>query len=174
MKKIWHLSGKITIKKPIVTHSKARKIPGIKNEPTMQVIHAMGEYIDYEDGYGAKEWLDRLGLSAHFLITPDGEIIQTLDITQMGYHAKGFNGGSVGIEFMVPGKHNIATLRKAMESEDWVSEEQFWAGVELSAWLASAGIADITRHDYLDPDRKQDPGKMFPWEEFLEEVNNAL
>ncbi len=38
------------------------------------------------------------GLSCHFLIDNDGTIYQTLDLAFMGYHAAGFNAGSIGIE----------------------------------------------------------------------------
>lgn len=41
---------------------------------------------------------DERGLSSHFLIDNDGTIYQTLDLVHMGWHAKGANGTSIGVE----------------------------------------------------------------------------
>lgn len=38
------------------------------------------------------------GLSCHFILDSDGTIYQTLDLAYMGFHAAGFNAGSIGIE----------------------------------------------------------------------------
>ena len=45
-----------------------------QNVPKLIVIHAMGEYIENDDGqvYTAVDWLIKLKLSAHKLITPSG------------------------------------------------------------------------------------------------------
>lgn len=143
---------------------------GGQQSPTKIVIHAMAEYIDNgTEDYHAKEWLDKLGLSAHYLITPSGVIIQTRSIDLIGWHAKGHNTNSVGIEFLVPGLHTYGTFLEAMKKR-YLSKSQLESGIELCKELKSKGITDITRHDVLDPGRKFDPGKGFPWEDFLTQV----
>jgi len=151
--------------KPIVANIPAAKQTGIKQEPKVKLIHAMGQYIDFENGEDchAKYLLDMYGLSAHFLIDPSGVIIQCLDIEMMGAHAKGHNRGTVGIEFLVPGLHTLATLYDAIKT-GWVTKAAFEAGVELCAWLDLEGVTEWGRHDCLDPARKKDPGEGFPYD----------
>lgn len=42
--------------------------------------------------------LQRRGVSTHFCIDNDGTIFQYLDMKDVGYHAKGFNSNSIGID----------------------------------------------------------------------------
>lgn len=144
------------------------KYGGREQTPERIIIHAMGEYIDNgEQDYHAKDWLDFLTLSVHYMVCPSGVIIQTRPIDQMAWHARGHNTGSVGIEFLVSGVHTYETLIEAIKTE-YITEPQFNAGVELCNHLRASGIKEITRHDWLSPDRKFDPGAGFPWENFIE------
>jgi len=71
------------------------------HSPKRIVIHAMGEYIDTEPvDYHAVDWLRKLGLSAHAFITPSGVVIRGRKDAQGAYHAKGYNAGSLGVEFL--------------------------------------------------------------------------
>ncbi len=139
--------------------------------PVMQIIHAMGEWIKDDDGkiYSAEEWLAKLRLSAHFLVTPSGVIIQLRDIEEIAYHAKNYNVGTVGTEYLVSGVYNYGTFLEAIK-RPYLTSEQFDAGAELSIMLTEQGVMDIDRHDFLDPSRKKDPGLGFPWEEHLKAV----
>lgn len=142
-------------------------IGGGKQEPDTIIIHSMAEYIDHVDrDYHAKDWLDKLGLSVHFLICPSGVILQTRNEDQVSWHAKGHNTGSIGVEFLVPGIHTYATFLEAMK-RPYLTRQQLNAGVDLCEQLREKGITKITRHDELDPKRKSDPGKGFPWGELL-------
>ena len=139
------------------------------------IIHSMGEFIDAEsDDFHAKEWLDFLGYAAHFLVCPSGIIIQTLPTNIMGAHAKGHNWETIGIEFLVPGMHTYGTFLKRIENP-YLTEEQLQAGIHLAAWLKEQhSKAEITSHQILDPDRKYDPGRGFPWEKYLADVDKFL
>ncbi|MEP5612754.1 MAG: peptidoglycan recognition family protein [Cyclobacteriaceae bacterium] len=139
---------------------------GGQQSPKMIVIHAMGEYIDNGvQDYHAKEWLDKLGLSAHYLVCPSGVIIQTRSIDQVAWHAKGHNTNSIGIEFLVPGLHTYGTFLEAIKRK-YLSKNQIEAGLQLCLDLKHGGITKLDRHDNLDPGRKFDPGKGFPWDDF--------
>jgi len=88
------------------------------NAPQRIILHAMGEFID-TDGrdYFAADFLKKLGLSAHMLITPSGVAIKCREYNQGAYHAKGYNTNTLGIEFLVPGLHTYESFLEAINSE---------------------------------------------------------
>lgn len=142
---------------------------GGRNNPKIIVVHSMGEFIGPVKSkyFYAIDWLAKLGLSAHAFATPSGVIIKSFSPEFIAWHAKAFNTGSLGIEFLVPGVHLIESFKKAIDSE-YVSAEQFSAGIDwVVAMLNRYDIQKVTRHSDLDPERKVDPGKGFPWEDFL-------
>lgn len=149
------------------------KYGGGNQVPDRIIIHSMGEFIDAGDkDYHAKEWLDRLRLSAHYLICPSGVIIQTRSDDRVAYHAKGHNLNTIGIEFLVSGLHTYGTFLKAIE-KDYITSDQLIAGTELCRELSKKySSPKIERHDLLDPDRKFDPGKGFPWEDFIQSIKS--
>ncbi|MEO9801970.1 MAG: peptidoglycan recognition family protein [Reichenbachiella sp.] len=143
---------------------------GGSQNPDKIIIHAMGEYIDNgQKDYHAKEWLDVLGLSAHYLVCPSGVIIQTRNIDQKTWHAKGHNTNTVGIEFLVSGLHTYGTFLEAIKRK-YLTKQQYDAGVALCLQLKGKGLSKMDRHETLDPGRKFDPGKGFPWETFKNDV----
>ena len=146
---------------------------GDNNDPSKIVIHSMGESINNNgDIYEARDWLDFLKLSSHYLIKPDGDVIQCRANGQTAYHARGFNKNSIGIEFLVPGTHDYGTFIRAIES-DWVQPEQYETGIELCRDLINEfGDMMIVRHSDLSPGRKVDPGKGFRWQEFKQKIND--
>jgi AmpD protein len=143
------------------------------NRPLKIIVHAMGEYIE-QGGRDctAYELLNRLGLSAHALVTPTGEVIRCRDDDEQAYHAKGANRNSLGVEFLVPGLHTYATFVEAIQTE-YLSSAQYAAGLMLvRQWVADHGLQrdKIVRHSDVSPGRKHDPGTGFPWTEFLDDV----
>ena len=141
--------------------------------PDRIVIHAMGENINNgKQVYSAKEWLDYLKLSAHYLIKSDGLIIQCRDDNQVAWHAKGFNTGSIGIEVLLEGEHDYGSFIDAIKVK-WLKQAQYDVLVELCKELMDTWnitSSRIDRHSDLSPGRKVDPGEGFPWEEFKQQL----
>jgi AmpD protein len=133
----------------------------------------MGEYINNNgELYFAPNWLEYLGLSAHALIVPNGDVMICRTDHQRAYHARGFNTDSLGIEFLVSGEHNYATFLETIKT-DWVTTAQYEAGAELvRKWVNDHNIANIKRHSDISPGRKVDPGTGFKWPAFLNLVKN--
>lgn len=139
------------------------------NNPKRIVIHGMGEYIKYrKKEIHATEFLNIYGLSAHCAITPMGQYIKFRDDTQGAWHALKFNSDSLGIEFLVPGPHNLITLKEMMDTPNWVSEAQYKQGREvIMYWIKTWGIKKVDMHHILDPKRKDDPGLGFPYKQLM-------
>ena len=146
-----------------------------RNSPKQIIVHSMGEYIRTPHRiYSAAEYLQFLGLSAHILVSPDGELTRCRNDLEGAYHAKGFNTDTLGIEFLVSGIHDYMGFLTAIEA-DWVQEAQYEAGAEQCAeWMRKFGIESILRHSDISPDRKVDPGTGFKWTEFLGTVQSKL
>ena len=145
---------------------------GAKSQvPNRVVIHAMSEYIFHEGKYKhAADFLRDIGLSAHALICPDGTIIRCREDNQGAYHARCFNKDSLGVEFLVEGKHDYVSFKKAI-SDYYLTLDQHFSGVELLRdWCSKWDIKSIDRHSDLDPKRKVDPGKGFVFDIILEDV----
>jgi len=135
------------------------------NSPKRIVIHAMGEFIKYkeEDMY-APYFLKEIGLSAHALITPEGTVIRCREDNQGGYHAKGHNTDTLGVEFMLQGVHDYGSFIRGIKNP-WVNAKAYAAGQELiKQWMAKHAIKkeDVVYHSEIDPERKEDPGIGFP------------
>lgn len=145
-----------------------------KITPKKIVIHAIGEYLDASEDkdFHCIDYLDSIGLCAHFFITPTGTIIQSLNSNEMGSHAKGHNIDSIGIEFMVAGNHTYSSFQKTIMNEDWLVKEAYDAGIQLCNSLIDIykDISEVVTHHELSPDRKIDPGKMFPMEKFKSDL----
>jgi AmpD protein len=144
-----------------------------QSKPTMIVIHAMAEYVladEGEDYDHAADFLQRLGLSAHVLAAPDGTLYRCRGDDEGAYHARGFNTDSLGIEVLVPGRHDYGSFLRAIGAE-WVSNAQYAAVVQqCREWMKLYGIKTVVRHSDLSPGRKLDPGAGFPWARFMEDL----
>lgn len=140
------------------------------------VIHAMGEFIENgEIDYYAPDFLRKIGLSAHFFVTPSGVIIQGRDANNIAWHAKGYNYETIGIEILVPGLHTYETFLDTIVEPEWYTKIQFEEAINLVKYLKRqiSSLTDnwLIRHSDLSPTRKKDPGKGFPWEDFCRKVN---
>lgn len=143
-----------------------------KNTPKMIVVHCMGEFILDPHPIHASDFLVKLGLSAHALVTPEGDIYLCRDDDEGAYHARGYNKNSLGIEFLVKGHHDYGTFLEAIKS-DYITEEQWEAGVKaVRSWVDAYDIPrdKVVRHSDISPGRKVDPGQGFKWDKFLDKV----
>ncbi len=116
--------------------------------------------------------LEGLKVSAHFLITRAGEIIQFVSVFDRAWHAgeSSFEGRpdcndyAIGIE---------------LEGADDIpyTPVQYEKANELCVWLMMQ-FPEITpkrvvRHSDIAPERKTDPGPAFSWEEFLANMHKV-
>lgn len=141
------------------------------NKPDLIVVHAMAEYLDVAGTVmHASDFLSHIGLSAHALVAPDGTVYRCRSDDQGAWHAKGHNTNSLGVEFLVEGKHSYDGFLSTIKSP-WVNSVQYEAGLALiEQWYGAHAINDIQRHSDLDPARKYDPGSGFPWQQLLSDI----
>lgn len=120
----------------------------------------------------AQQALERLtspgsGVSAHYLIDDDGRLIQMVRERDRAWHAglsfwksrSGLNHVSIGIELGNPGhewgyqpfpKPQISTLKRLLQS---------------ILRLHAIRPENVIGHSDCSPDRKEDPGELFPWQD---------
>ncbi|HEU4821513.1 MAG TPA: N-acetylmuramoyl-L-alanine amidase [Qipengyuania sp.] len=135
---------------------------------TMAVIH-------YTEMESAEAALARLSdpdakVSAHYLISRDGEVTRLVPEERRAWHAgvsywrgiRDVNSASIGIELDHPGhKYGYGPFPDA----------QFEALVPLLARMVKThGIprSNVVGHSDVAPARKIDPGELFPWERLAE------
>lgn len=110
------------------------------------------------------------GVSAHYLITEEGEVIQLVSEAKRAWHAgasywrgiKDVNSASIGIELDHPG--HAGGYRG-------FADAQFEALVPLVARIVKEydiARANVVGHSDVAPMRKIDPGELFPWERLAE------
>ncbi len=159
------------IERPLAAGSRA-------NDPKLVVIHAMGEYLKDPDPIFAPDFLEKLGLSAHALIVPNGDVMICRSEQTGAYHARGFNTDSLGVEFLVKGLHGYSSFLDTIKTR-WVTPMQWEAGIELvKSWCNKYEIdpddagerTGVKRHSDISPGRKVDPGKGFDWVEFKRQL----
>jgi len=159
----------------------SRPLPhGAPNQtPRRIVVHAMAHQIDDEGKrVYAATYLDRVGLSAHILVAPDGTLIRCRQDCEGAYHAKGYNTDSLGIEVLVPNVYSYTPFVERIK-EPWVGLRQLTATVDQVAdWCREYGIkperGQLDRHSDIDPERKVDPGQGFPWYDFTMRVRARI
>lgn len=141
------------------------------------VIHAAAEYIRFEDrDIHIVEYIRSRGLSYHAYVLPSGDVIRTRDDNQVAWHCKaqGYNWKSLGLCFVVAGAWKYDEFLEVIDT-DWLLEKQYDAGVQLvKDWMEPGKIKEVERHCMIDPDRRTDPGKGFPWLNFSNEVLTGL
>jgi N-acetylmuramoyl-L-alanine amidase len=139
-----------------------------KTPPDMIVLH----YTGMPTGEAA---LNRLRdpaakVSSHYLVEEDGRVFRLVPEERRAWHAgisswKGdhdINGRSIGVEIVNPG-HEFGYRA--------FPEAQVAAVIELvadirSRWTVEDGF--IVGHSDVAPDRKDDPGELFPWKRLAE------
>lgn len=132
--------------------------------------------IHYTGMKTAQEALDRLcdpnaEVSAHFTIDEDGTIYNHVAPSKRAWHAgvsswgdlENFNNFSIGIELVNPG-HEFGYRP--------FPDTQINALITLLKQLYTDHPIDpslVLGHSDIAPDRKQDPGELFPWDRLVKE-----
>jgi len=157
--------------------------------PVGIIIHSMTEWIDWEgEEIHARELLEKLGLSVHALVHPDGTIENLTPTTQKAAHAgksihKGIehlNGYTLGFELLVSGNNDYGTFINKIDKPGCYTDAQIDAAKELTKeWMETYNIRiqDVVRHSDVSGDSvrgdgkgKKDPGDSFPFGKFIESL----
>jgi len=104
-------------------------------------------------------------VSAHYVVTEDGAVLQLVDEQHRAWHAgksywrgvSDVNSASVGIEIVNPG-HEFGYRA--------FPDEQMAALIPLVGEIKArhgVGRGNVVGHSDIAPARKEDPGELFPW-----------
>ena len=138
------------------------------DERKLPVSILVMHYTGMKDAASAINWLanPEAKVSAHYVVTEDGQIVQMVDEEKRAWHAgRGYwrgitdvNSASIGIEIVNPG-------------HEWgyvpFPEEQMDAVTRLAHAIVKRHDivpSNVIGHSDLAPARKQDPGELFDWE----------
>jgi N-acetylmuramoyl-L-alanine amidase len=136
--------------------------------PDLLVLH----YTGMKTGQEAIDWLraPESKVSSHYVVEEDGRIFRLVPEERRAWHAgvsswkgqRALNGTSIGIEIVNPG-------------HEWgyrpFPEAQIASVIALLADIRSRWTIEddrIVGHSDIAPDRKQDPGELFPWKRLAE------
>jgi N-acetylmuramoyl-L-alanine amidase len=150
------------------------------------IIHSMGEQIGGQD---AAAFLESVGLSAHYLVKPDGTVIETVDPSKRAYHAgesehlgeTDLNSSYIGIEVLVRGDHTYSSFKEAIKKPDTFTEAQYEACEKLCKYLKARftriNEQQFVTHSQVSGDHvrgagkgKIDPGSGFDFERLKKQV----
>lgn len=156
------------------TTNKSVRVGGVK--PTYIVIHAMQGYYK-----GSISWFQnpKSQVSAHYLISKQGEICNMVKDELAAWHVHGFNSKSIGIEL------EDMVLKKpgnCLTDPKWCTPAELKAAAELVATLMVKHKIPL-EHVIGHNDRMlaappysanhKDPG-LFPWDEFRQLIKGFL
>ncbi|MGX7896666.1 N-acetylmuramoyl-L-alanine amidase [Tsuneonella sp. HG222] len=135
---------------------------------SMVVLH-------YTDMLSADEAIARMcdpeaEVSAHYLVSREGEVVRLVDEDKRAWHAgvsfwrghANVNGKSIGIELDNPGHTN---------GYEPFPDAQIEALIPLLARIVrryDIPRANVVGHSDIAPQRKLDPGELFPWDRLAE------
>lgn len=142
------------------------RAPGVPID--ILVLH----YTGMQTAREALQWLcdPRSKVSAHYFVDEDGSITQCVPEARRAWHAgKSFwkgetdiNSRSIGIEIVNPGHHHGYRP---------FPQAQMDAVIKLAADICGRHSIlpwRVLAHSDIAPDRKEDPGELFPWQQLAE------
>lgn len=102
-------------------------------------------------------WLEKIGLSYHYIIERDGKVTKLAPVNREAFHAgvsKGPNGPNVN-------RYSVGICFATNEKEP-ITPEQIAAAKQLCKELCKVvvTIRHITCHKYISPGRKTDPAML--------------
>ena len=147
---------------------RAAPSPNQDDRPAGTIIDTI--VLHYTGMQSAQAAIDRLrdpaaAVSSHYVVEEDGAVWQLVDEARRAFHAgisywrgnRALNGRSIGIEIVNPG-------------HDWgyraFPAAQMQAVLRLCQCIDTRHPIDarnIVAHSDIAPDRKRDPGELFPW-----------
>lgn len=148
--------------------------PNYNDRPEgMQIRSIIIHYTNMVSAEAALEWLtsEASRVSSHYVIDEDGTLYRLVQDDKRAWHAglskwgelENFNDFSIGIELVNPGHdHGYRPFPEA----------QIKALVILMRGLFERHPIDPTLvlgHSDIAPERKQDPGHLFPWDRLVQE-----
>ncbi len=138
------------------------------NERALPITMAVLHYTEMEscDASLARLSDPEAQVSAHYLISEEGQVIRLVDESKRAWHAgasywrglRDVNSASVGIELQHPG-HGLGYRE--------FDDRQIEALVPLLHRIVrkhNIPRANVVAHSDVAPARKTDPGELFPWE----------
>lgn len=127
-------------------------------------VYIIMHYDAASNATSAIDWMtdSRSKVSAHLHISRDGTITQLAPFNIKCWHAglstwggqKDLNNCSIGIELQNKG------------TESYTEKQINMAIAVCKIIVRTYQIRDILGHSDIAPGRKEDPGKLFPWEKF--------
>lgn len=153
---------------PAITEAPSPNFDARRAPPDMLVLH----YTGMQTAAAAVARLrdPEARVSAHYVVDEDGSVLRLVDEARRAWHAgrgawqgeTDCNAASIGIEIVNPG-HEFGYRA--------FPEAQIAAVIALVADIRSRWTipdARIIGHSDLAPDRKEDPGELFPWKRLAE------
>ena len=136
--------------------------------PGSAIDHLVLHYTGMRSEEGARDWLcdPRSQVSSHYVVFEDGRVFQLVDENRRAWHAgrsawrgvTDLNSRSIGIEIANPG-HEFGYRP--------FPDRQIEAVIGLCRSIFSRHHIpphQVVAHSDVAPDRKEDPGELFPWE----------
>jgi len=141
-----------------------------KAPPDMLVLHYTGMRTGEEAIARLRDPAAERKVSAHYVVEEDGRVFRLVPEERRAWHAgvsfwrgqRDVNGASIGIEIVNPG-HEFGYRP--------FPEAQVAAVIALCADIRSRWTIEdgrIVGHADVAPDRKEDPGELFPWKTLAE------
>jgi len=146
--------------------------PNFDDRPGQKIDHLVLHYTGMQSAAAALERLCDPGarVSSHYVVDEDGTVYCLVAEQKRAWHAgvsywrgvRGLNDRSIGIEIVNPG-------------HEWgyrpFPQVQMAAVLELCTGILQRHPIpgrNVVGHSDIAPDRKQDPGELFPWAWFAE------
>ena len=136
--------------------------------PGSAIDHLVLHYTGMRSEEGARDWLcnPRSQVSSHYVVFEDGRVFQLVDESRRAWHAgrsfwrglTDLNSRSIGIEIANPG-HEFGYRP--------FPDRQIEAVIGLCRSIFARHFIpphQVLAHSDVAPDRKEDPGELFPWE----------
>jgi VCBS repeat-containing protein len=158
-----------------------RPSPNYNNRPAGQTIDAVVIHTTEGSYSGAISWMQNPNsqVSAHYCISPSGEISQLVQLSDRAWHATYYNSRSIGIEMAGfagdPNTWNATNLGRLEDLVAWLVTQYdipivHPGGTAYDYPNDSYNAAGLVAHAQVQPWNRSDPGAHFPWENFVASV----